>query len=698
EKKDEVFAALKKNKKITPENIPAATQLFTPNWIVRYLVENSLGRLWLLNRPGSKLVEQMKYYIKPEQAETDFLNVGSPEELKICDPACGSGHMLTYAFDLLYAIYEEEGYEPAEIPEKILTHNLYGVEIDERAGELAAFALTMKAREKQRRFFRKPVQPNICVLESVRFEDGELKDYLDFVGRDLFTEPLRETLHQFREADNFGSLIRPAVTDVGDVLALLEEKDVAGQLFLYQTHQKVLKVLKQTDYLSPQYHVVVTNPPYMGVKGMNGRLGAWAKDNYPNSKSDLFAMFIERGLELVPRSGYSGMVTMQSWMFLSSYEHLRARLLTQTAIESMAHMANMVMGIAFGTAATVWKIGGISRIAGAFCYVEYEDIGSENKPTEFPPLNDRNIKAPTQDRLYRVAAEEFRKVAGSPIAYWISSSLRSIFSQGINLEEYSSPRQGLSTTNNDLFLRQWFEVDINKISLASADKDVAGRSGCKWFPYSKGGEGRRWYGNHDYVIDWELNGYRVKDYIKDKNPNVARGETHYFKPAVTWSLTSSSKSGFAARIRPMGFIFDINGMSSFPSKPYVLVGYLNSVVANEMLKAINPTMAFQVGDIKQLRLLDSVESSKSEELSKEAISIAKSDWDWSETSWDFKGLPLLIDIDNDICLLSERWFKTHEIWQRYKSKLLDVQKANNALFIDAYGLQDELMPEVPLNE
>jgi len=266
EKKDEVFDGLKKNKKITPDNIPAATQLFTPHWIVRYLVENSLGRLWLLNRPGSKLVEQMDYYIRPEQPETDFLKISKPEEIKICDPACGSGHMLTYAFDLLYAIYEEEGYEPAEIPEKILTNNLYGIEIDERAGELAAFALTMKARAKQRRFFNKGVKPNICVLENVKFDKGELKEYMDFVGRDLFTAPLQTTLRQFEEAENFGSLIRPDVTDLDDILKILESKNVSGQLFISVTHQKVLQALRQADYLSPKYHVVIANPPYMSAK------------------------------------------------------------------------------------------------------------------------------------------------------------------------------------------------------------------------------------------------------------------------------------------------------------------------------------------------------------------------------------------------------------------------------------------------
>ena len=338
EKKDKVFDGLKKNKKITPENIPAATQLFTPHWIVRYLVENSLGRLWLLNRPGSKLIEQMDYYIKPEQAETDFLRITKPEEIKICDPACGSGHMLTYAFDLLYAIYEEEGYDPAEIPEKILTNNLFGIEIDERAGELAAFALTMKARAKQRRFFNKGVKPNICVLENIHFDEGELKSYMDFVGRDLFPVQLISTLRRFEEADNFGSLIRPDVTDVDGILRILESKDVSGQLFLSPTHQKVLQALRQADYLSPKYHVVIANPPYMGSKGMNGRLGAWLKENYESVKSDLFSAFVMRNTELTLLKGHLGFMTPFVWMFISSNENLRLFLINQKTITSLIQL------------------------------------------------------------------------------------------------------------------------------------------------------------------------------------------------------------------------------------------------------------------------------------------------------------------------------------------------------------------------
>ncbi|MDK2912920.1 MAG: hypothetical protein PWR29_1877 [Methanolobus sp.] len=337
-KKDKVFKDLQKNVKISKENIPAATQLFTPHWIVRYLVENSLGRLWMLNRPGSRLYERMDYYIRPEQSETDFLKVSSPEDIRVCDPACGSGHMLVYAFDLLYAIYEEEGYDHAEIPEMILTRNLYGVEIDERAGELAAFALAMKARRKNRRFFQNPVQPNICVLKSVSFEEGELNAYTSAVGRELFTNDIRATLLQFAEADNFGSLIRPKADDVSGILKLLKAKNLSENLTLLSTHQKVLQVLKQADCLSPKYHVVVANPPYMGGKGMNARLKDFLQENYSDVKSDLFSAFIVRNTEFTLPKGQLGFMSPFVWMFISSYEKLRLFLIDQKTITSLIQL------------------------------------------------------------------------------------------------------------------------------------------------------------------------------------------------------------------------------------------------------------------------------------------------------------------------------------------------------------------------
>ena len=335
EKKDEVFGS---KAKVTPENIPAATQLFTPHYIVRYMVQNSLGRLWMLNNPESKLIDQLDYFV-PTESNEDFLKVTSPEEIKVCDPACGSGHILLYAFDILYTIYEEEGYEAKEIPQLILEKNLYGVELDERAGELAAFALVMKARDKYRRFFRKPVQPQICVLQNVTFDESELKTYMDEIGADLFTVNLQKTLYQFQEADNFGSLIRP-LCDPADALNLLSSKNMMDNLFLRSTHDRVLLALKQAEFLKSKYHCVIANPPYMGGGNMNPSLSKFAKKEYMDSKADLFAMFMERSLDLLIPTGYMGMVNMQSWMFLSSFEKLRAKILDKQTIISMAHLGS----------------------------------------------------------------------------------------------------------------------------------------------------------------------------------------------------------------------------------------------------------------------------------------------------------------------------------------------------------------------
>lgn len=335
EKKDEVMG-----KTVKTENIPAATQLFTPDWIVRYLVQNSLGRLWMLNHPNSKLADDMEYYIPPTEENKDFLEVKSPEELKICDPCCGSGHMLTYAFDLLVKIYEEEGYDHRKIPTLILLKNLHGIEIDQRAGELAAFALTMKAREYDSRFLRREnaPYPQICVLQNITFDEGDIPQYMEAIGHDLFTESLQQTLHQFTQADCFGSLIVPKISNAGSIMDILTERGVEAELFLAKVHDKVLDVINQAYYLSRKYHVVVTNPPYMGGKGMNADLKRFAERLYPDSKSDLFAMFIERCLELVQHQGTIGMITMQSWMFLSSFEKLRTKLLDENTILSMAHL------------------------------------------------------------------------------------------------------------------------------------------------------------------------------------------------------------------------------------------------------------------------------------------------------------------------------------------------------------------------
>lgn len=699
EKKDEVFEGLKKNKKITPENIPAATQLFTPNWIVRYLVENSLGRLWMLNRPKSNLIFQMEYYIKPESEEKDFLKINGPEEIKVCDPACGSGHMLVYAFDLLYSMYEEDGRDPNEIPSLILKNNLFGVEIDKRAGELAAFALTMKAREKQRRYFRNPIHPNICVLENIHFLPNEIKEYMDHVDRDLFTEVFQNTLYQFENAKNFGSLIRPELKDVDSISKLLEDKNVSGNLFLAHTHEKVLNILSQAKYLSPQYHVVIANPPYMGGKGMNGELGAWAKDNYPNSKSDLFAMFIERGLDLVPRHGFSGMVTMQSWMFLSSFEDLRIRLLSQTSIESMAHMANMVMGIAFGTSATVWKVGGNNSNQGSYCYVEYSDINNTGKPNVFPPQNERNKSREEYGWFFRASASDFKKIPGSPIAYSASQAIFNLFEHGV-LSDYADTRLGMATADNNRFLRYFFEIDKNKIAFTSPNRSEAARSQKKWFPYQKGGNYRKWYGNNEYCVNWENDGEAIQNF-KDAGTGKVRSHNYnlefIFKRGITWNALTSGKT--SARISEFS-LFDNAGSSLFTKegmKEETVMGLVNSNIMLAVFPLISPTLNYQPGDLSKLPILFSSElqASLSGVLEK-IIHFAKNDWNSYETSWDFKRIPLLNSANEKS--LKDSFQKIRTEWSLATKEMQVLETENNRIFIEAYGLQNELTPDVPLNE
>lgn len=695
EKKDEVFDGLKKNKKITPENIPAATQLFTPHWIVRYLVENSLGRLWLLNRPGSKLVEQMDYYIKPEQAETDFLRIAKPEEIKICDPACGSGHMLTYAFDLLYAIYEEEGYEPAEIPEKILTNNLYGIEIDERAGELAAFALTMKARAKQRRFFSKGVKPNICVLENVHFDGNELKDYMDFVGRDLFTAPLQTTLRQFEEADNFGSLIRPDVTDVDGMLRILESKNVSGLLFISMTHQKVLQALRQADYLSPKYHVVIANPPYMGGKGMNGRLAAWLKDNYEDVKSDLFSAFIVRNTEMTLPNGQLGFMAPFVWMFISSYEKLRSFLINQKTITSLVQLEYSGFDGATVPICT-FTVENAHRPDFKGGYVRLADFrGSENQG----PRTLEAIQNPDCGWLYRASAADFKKIPGSPIAYWVSKAVYNAFVTGRALSSIGKPVVGLQTGENARFVRVWQEVSKDRVGFGLSSRVKAKQTGKKWFPYNKGGDFCRWYGNQDFVVNWEHDGEEIQNFTDSNGKLRSRPQNmdHYFCQSISWSKISSSLPAF--RFFPDGFIFDVAGTSIFPNEPAVffnLLGFCNSKVTTEILKALSPTLNFEVGHIGSLPILVNSNNDATEKV-KDLVAIARLDWDAYETSWDFTGLPLLHP-DYRQPTLKATYQKLRAHWRDMTLEMQRLEEENNRIFIDAYGLQDELTPEVPLKE
>ena len=708
EKKDQVFAGLKKNVKITPENIPAATQLFTPHWIVRYLVENSLGRLWLLNRPASKLAAQMDYYIAPEEPETDFLKITKPEEIKICDPACGSGHMLTYAFDLLYAIYEEEGYDPAEIPGLILTHNLYGIEIDDRAGALAAFALTMKAAARKRRFLRNPVQPNICVMENVAFEPQELADYIQIAGRDLFTGPLRDTLGQFAQAKNFGALITPTLPDVAEARRVLAVKDFTSDLIRRETHARVLRVLEMADYLSPRYHVVVANPPYMGGKGMNDNLQTFARKIFPDSKSDFFSMFMERCVELAMANSYVGMINLPSWLFLSSFEKLRTKLLSYCKFESLLHIGRGIFGIDWGSAA--FTIRKTHRVEGAAAFFRLHKRNFQHLyPSDIAKiflsaLRDRSFQfdfeayrgedgfseiihsneVGAQRIFYRAEPSQFSRLPGSPIAYWISPKIVGLFKAGQLVGDRA--KKGLTTGDNDHFIRFWHEVDKSRISV------FAGR---KWFPTQKGGQFRRWYGNLENVINWADDGFEIKNFKFEDGSlrSVIRNEAFYGRQGVTWSDVSSGK--LSMRYVPNGFIFNASGPTIFSDDEASVLACMNTKITEKIAEFISPTLHFEVGQVQTYPLLKAPDSARVAAFV--AKDISRADWDAYETSWDFSTLPLLAG-DHRAEMLPNTYVTLRAKWQGMTSELQRLEEENNRIFIDAYGLQDELTPEVPLEE
>ena len=592
EKKDQVFAALKKNKKITAENIPAATQLFTPHWIVRYLVENSLGRLWLLNRPGSKLAERMDYYIAPEEPEADFVMIGKPEQIRVCDPACGSGHMLTYAFDLLYAIYEEEGYEADKIPALILANNLTGVEIDDRAGALAAFALAMKAAAKlgRRRFLRMEAKPDICVMQDVKFTPAELRDVAAVVGKDLFTDELRETLGQFEQAKNFGSLIVPKLRDPAETLRVVAARDFGGDLLLKEVQERVIAVLRMAEALSPKYHIVVANPPYMGSSNMNAQLKNWTQTAYPEGKSDIYAMFLQRALLFCPR--YCAMITMQSWMFQSSFERLRDTILSRAAISSMLHLGTRAFDTIGGAvvAATAFVLlNGARNQQG--CFVRLTEGQSEREKSA---MAISAIGDPLSELRYKAATSDFASLPGEPIIYWASNAVKDAFNRYPRLSDTGVAASGIQTSDNERYLRFWHEVSSQDVFSELKSFDEAPRGRC-WVPHNKGGEFRRWYGNQDYLIKWHFNGSEAGSDPKfqQKNMHIQKHE------AATWSHTSGGS--FSVRYSPPGRSFNVEGPIYINKEDQEFgLGFLASKGALFFMGLLNPSLHFLVGSVQQL--------------------------------------------------------------------------------------------------
>jgi hypothetical protein len=694
EKKDQVFAGLKKNQKITAENIPAATQLFTPHWIVRYLVENSLGRLWLLNRPGSKLAERMDYYIAPEEPETDFLKIGKPQDIRICDPACGSGHMLTYAFDLLYAIYEEEGYDATEIPALILTHNLTGVEIDDRAGALAAFALAMKAAARlgRRRFLRMEAKPDICVLQNVAFTDAEMQDVAAVVGKDLFTDELRETLGQFEQAKNFGSLIVPKLRDPAETLRVVAARDFGGDLLLKEVQARVVVVLRMAEVLSPKYHVVVANPPYAGAKGVNEKLAGLLAEQFMAGKSDLFSAFALRIPMMMENAGwgFAGLMTPFTWMFLSNYEALRKNLLLEHQLLSLIRPEySSFEGATVPICAFVFSLKPNDRELITFIDLTQFRGWSNQGPRALEAINNR----PCAWR-HEKNAESFSKIPTMPLAYTLSEKAIAAYAQGERLSDVCKPRQGIKTGNNNRFLRFWHEVSREASSLSLNDDTET----CRWFSCAKGGDYRKWYGNNEYIVDWERDGARIKGYVDERGKQLSRPQNtqYFFQGGVTWStLTVASIS---MRLLPEYSAFESKGSTipaSDPTLRIALLGFLNSKVVEGLMSATSPTMDYGEGAVGRLPVLFS-KIDHADQVSG-IIQNSQSDWDAYETSWDFTTLPLLSH-DHRGETLAENYATLRAHWQSMTDEMKTLEEENNRIFIDAYGLQDELTPEVPIEE
>lgn len=699
ERKDEVFAGFKKHKKAGAAEIPAATQLFTPHWIVRYLVENSLGQLWLANRPTSRIADQMEYYIGPADEEADYLKVASPEELKIIDPACGSGHMLTYAFDLLYAIYEEEGYAPSDIPGLILANNLCGTEIDPRAGALAAFALTMKARARQRTFFNKQVAPNICVLEPISFTRDEL-DILVTRGGDRAAE--ESFWNQFQHADTFGSLVRPREELIKPLKEHLDTRQPDDDdIISSELWERAHNIIRQAECLLPRYHVVVANPPYMGAGNMDARLSEFVKTEFPRSKSDLFATFIERNIELSVSNGRVAMITMQSWMFLASFEKLRKWIADSHQLSSMAHLgANAFDSIGGQVVSTTAFVIGVDSLHESAHGNYVRLIGGTTESDKANEL--RQVAAGANSNgLYRVRNADLAALPGAVIAYWVADKIAPAFASGVNLASVAYTRIGLITGDNDSYLRQWFEVSAGGIG-TFATRGQAAESGLRWFPISKGGEYRKWYGNVTAVVDWQHDGRQLQTRLDGTGSRILAHNFNLddvFREGVTWSKISAGR--FAGRHHPVGYIFNDPSTNIFPSHSSVsvlmLLAYLSSNVADFLLHALNPTLNFQPGNVSSLPWPATLPAARIEDGAREALSISRADWNEAEVSREFSVNSLVAERSSGLSL-AKILDQVMDAFDKRSVRLAELEQQNNSLFAESLGLATLVDPAVGLTD
>jgi type II restriction/modification system DNA methylase subunit YeeA len=711
ERKDEVIGA---KSKVVAADIPAATQLFTPRWIVQYMVENSLGRLWLESHPESNLREKMPYYLENKEPLPNPLLGGegireeplpnpllrgegtgkenyysptlrgeglgerslTPQELTVIDPACGSGHILVYAFDLLFEIYKEQGYLERDIPALILSHNLHGLDIDERAAQLASFAVLMKARAKNSRILKKVINLKITTVRSTKGQSLSITDEIN-------NQDWEGLIEAFQDADNLGSLITPPDFDGEKLKRQLDDLEASSSVF--RGEATVLRgLLLQAELLRNKYWVVVANPPYMGNKSLNEILKDFAKDEYPDSKSDLFAMFVERIMNMVLKNGFIGLMTPFTWMFLSSYEKLRKHILNNSTITSLirpeyhAFFESAYVPICSFTLLN----NALPEYKGTF--IDLKDFyGAELQPVKALEA----IKNPNCGYLYYAKSADFGKIPGSAIAYWISQNLIKIFEDFPKLEQNSKIAAGISTGYNERFIMLWHEVRFSSIAF---DDQQRLKKDFRFVPHNKGGEFRKWYGNHNFILTYD------KTSILDMQnyPGFRHdGSSLYFQEAISWSKITSSIISF--RYYPNFFSFDSAGLCIFPKKSeeiYNVVGALNSKVILNILPILNPTLNATPGNISVIPICIKNNDNFDFTKAKECIQRAKKDWDNFETSWDFQTYPLLRNNTPHLSQSFTTWQNESETAFR---ELQQLEEENNRYWIEAYGLQDELTPEVP---
>lgn len=725
EPKDTVFANLKKNIKVTKDTLPAATQLFTPDWIVRYMVENSLGRLWLAGHPNEDLRAGWRYYMEEaEQTEEVAEQLRalraeaaalSPEEIRCIDPCMGSGHILAYLFDVLIEIYGAHGYATVDAVKNIVTKNLYGLDIDERAAQLAYFTVMMKARAYDRGFFRRGIQPNVyAIVESNWIGGAYPYDMGDFLLAEEHRKTLNYLLEAFRDAKEYGSLIRLEPHDYAGLLRAWEQTAAATapnfnmMLWYDAVKEEIPKLLRQAHLLFQKYHIVVTNPPYMGGKGMGAKLAKFVKEHYPDSKSDLFAAFIERCGDFARTDGYHALVTQHAWMFLSSYEKLRAKLL-QKEIISMAHLG----------ARAFEEIGGEVVQTTAFVLANQHINGYEGSYARLVDANTQDGKEElyvSGAERYAVRQDHFDCIPSKPIAFWVSENFLVAYRVGCPLGEFAEPKAGMSTGNNELFERYWHEVSFPRIGFHYRDAQETADKCYKWMPCNSGGEYRKWSFNNEIIVNWYNNGEEIRAYrnASGKIASATRNTAYYFKVGLTWNKLSSSR--FAVKYKAAGFAFDDTSRSIFLEDGdnhalFYLLGLLCSNVTFAYLAALNPTMSFTNNDIERIPYIyDAQRADEVTALVGKNISISRADWDSYETSWDFQSHPLAptayerreqfsynINADarrKSVTLLSDRY----ERWAWDCNARFDQLRRNeeelNRIFIDIYGLADELTPAV----